>query len=370
MQVLVFGTSNSVMQRGWVNSVLDQAAGQGICMANHSIGGASSRLGAWLTASHEGVASADVIVYDFAVPDRMFLQAGWLTLDDILGQYLSILRDLMRRDALHKALFLLFPQSDDMAQSPMLDRIAALLHDFGAGFVDFRPVLAALISAKGLAPEQVFLDPRHYTPEVQHHIGRHVLALLPGLGRRQPPSAAAARLAALPVAGYRRLQLAPQSVTVEKGTRLVRFPTVELREGDERRLSGAKYLTGVLFWAHANSGSLTCHGGQGAIRMHLRRSFRDMFLFDSLSASLPIGPGARLRVGDDAAAANQRGLGLVDTHYDQSGATCDLVLLLGCDIPPADYLALFEHGAAAPVPRRQPAPWLSALRRPWRLFWA
>lgn len=223
----------------------------------------------------------------------------------------------------------------------------------------------------GLTPEDIYLDPRHFAPEIQLRIGQHVLRHLNDRAARAaqaPPTPEARALAAMPAAGYRRLEMvAPDARSPrEYGSSIVSFPALELRGGDSLRISGAAYLIGALIWTHAAAGSVTVYGRQAGIRLHLRRAFQNIFLFDSLTVPLELGGDARAVARNDRAVPYQWGLGLSTTKYDHEDATSEIVLLLGCDIPPAQYHAMFTQ-AERRRPAERPAPriarFLRSLRR-------
>lgn len=90
------------------------------------------------------------------------------------------------------------------------------------------------------------------------------------------------------------------------------------------------------------------------MRLHLRRRFRNIFLFDSLTRSLALGKRAALAMIDDPAAPGQNTLGEV-TPCDQPGTSCEIAFLLGCDIPPRKYLKTYlRHPAEIPSDLRMP----------------
>lgn len=352
MQAMVFGTSNSLMTKGWVNMVVEEARNQGIHMENRSIGGSSSRYGAFLTAAHPAEAACDAILYDYAIPDHMLLDAGCISARDILGHYLTIVRELVGRGALDKALVLLLPRREDLVHSAVLDQVSALLAELGVAYLDFRPILAGIMAETGMTEAELYLDPRHFVPEVQHRIGQRVLEQLRQPPRGSGPTHGARILAALPPAGYRGLHMEPavSRSPCTYGSSLISFPAHELQPGESMGISGASYLIGALIWTHDTAGSVTIHGNGAKVRLHLRRSFRNIFLFDSLTAPLELGPEAMLVAANDPQAPSQKALGLATSRYDHEGATCEIVFLLGCDIPPAEYLALFEQARTCSPP--------------------
>lgn len=134
MRVVVFGTSNSLMTKGWLNLIRDEARSQDIHIDNRSIGGSSSRYGAFLTAALPAEPGYDAVVYDYAIPDAMLLESGHISAQDILGHYLTIGHELIRRQALDRALVLLLPRKTELVGSEMLQATCALLSDLGIPF--------------------------------------------------------------------------------------------------------------------------------------------------------------------------------------------------------------------------------------------
>lgn len=359
MQVTVFGTSNSLMTKGWVNMIAEEAHGHGICIDNRSLGGSSSRYGAFMSATHLAQADCDVVIYDYTIPDHMLLDGGCIAARDILGQYLTIARELIEQEALNKALVLLLPRRTELAQSAMLDETRDLLLSLGIAFLDARPVLAEIMAETGMTEEELYLDPRHFVPEVQRRIGKRILDLLQEMPRRETRTPTATTLSALPQAGYRTLQIDLPSLRDLRphGTSLISFPTLDLQNGETLRISGAKYLIGAMIWTHDASGSLTFYGSGATLGLRLRRSFRNIFLFDSLTVPLKLDPEGRALAGQDPQAPVQKALGLVNPNYDHAGSTCEIAFLLGCDIPPQDYLEIFEQACRfTPKAAARPAP--------------
>ena len=76
---LVIGTSNSLMREGWVNQLSAGAAAIGWQLTNKSIGGSSSRLGAYMIESGTLTRRADRILVDFNINDQLFLDTGFCT---------------------------------------------------------------------------------------------------------------------------------------------------------------------------------------------------------------------------------------------------------------------------------------------------
>ena len=352
MRILVLGTSNSLMTEGWVNQILKETQGRNLSIKNRSIGGSSSRYGAFLTASLPLRRDHDAIIFDYAIPDGMLLDSGCISAQDILGHYVTIGRDLIRQDALDKALVLILPRMGDLEQSEMLDQICALLTELGIDFLDFRPFIAEIMAEAGRKPESVYPDPRHFAPEIQKRIGQHVLRHLAERRRRRRRTVAARALATLPEPGYRQLQLTAPAARKpqEYGSSIMSFPALSLEADDSMAVSGAEYLIGALIWTHDNSGSVTIYGRDAGIRLHLRRTFKNIFLFDSLTTALELDAASKAVVTNDANIPHQRALGLSNTIYDRQGASCEIVTFLGCDIPPAQYHAMFAD-APRPPPR-------------------
>lgn len=205
-------------------------------MDNRSLGGSSSRYGALLTATGLPETGCDRVIYDYAIPDQMLVQAGWISAEDIQGHYLTIAYELIRQQALHKALILLLPHRDALEGSVLLDRICALLSELGLAFIDFRQDLIRFAAQTGKTLDEIYLDPRHFTPETQTWIGLQVLARLQAPQQVPPPLTPRARaLAGMVPAGYRHLQMTPQAGTPvqgERGSRLLTLPVQELHKGN------------------------------------------------------------------------------------------------------------------------------------------
>lgn len=347
MQVTVFGTSNSLMTRGWVNMIAEEAQRHGIRIDNQSLGGSSSRYGAFMSATYLAEVDYDAIVYDYTIPDHMLLDGGCIAARDILGHYLTIARELIQHRALNKALFLLLPRRTELAGSVMLDQTRDLLASLGLAFLDVRPVLFEIMAETGMTEEDLYLDPRHFVPEVQRRIGQRILDLLQEMPhcRCSAHAPAAAVLGTLPQAGYLALQMDLPTVRdlTTHGTSLISFPTLHIQHGETLRVSGARYLIGAMIWTHDASGSLTLYGKGDAIGLCLRRTFRNIFLFDSLTTPLELGSEGRAVAVKDPYAPVQKALGLVNQDDDKGDATCEIAFLLGCNIPPQDYLAIFEQ---------------------------
>ena len=185
-----------------------------------------------LTATGLPETGCDRVIYDYAIPDQMLVQAGWISAEDIQGHYLTIAYDLIRQQALHKALILLLPHRDALEGSVLLDRICALLSELGLAFIDFRQDLIRFAAQTGKTLDEIYLDPCHFTPETQTWIGLQVLARL----QVPPPLTPRARaLAGMVPAGYRHLQMTPQAGTPvqgERGSRLLTLPVQELHKGN------------------------------------------------------------------------------------------------------------------------------------------
>lgn len=331
---VVIGTSNALMIQGWVNQLLPGAAASGWTLFNNSIGGSSSRLGAYRIETGALTRNADRIVVDFNINDQMFLDAGTCTQDDLLSHYTTMLMALHRQGRLDDLLVLLFPH--EQVNHAMTDDIVALLKRFHVAHVDFRVHLAEWLGKDGLDTRAAYANPRHFNAEYQGRIAVVVMSHL-SAGYRTGLRAKAARawlLKQAPV-GYCDLKLHDEALAhLTVGTSLMQFQVTQFRHRDRCLVSGARLLVGAMIWATEQSGALTFRGKDESYRLHFRRNFDGLFLFDSLFTPFALRPQTRVVAINDRAARFQLMLGQFAASYGITNATAEVVTLIGANRPP------------------------------------
>ncbi len=328
---VVIGTSNSLMRQGWVNQLVPGAAASGWTLVNASIGGSSSRLGAYRIETGVLTGNADRVVVDFNINDQMFLEAGSCSQDDLLSHYTTMLMTLHRQGRLDDLLVLLFPH--EQVNHAMTDGIVALLTRFHVAHVDFRVHLAEWLAADGLDTAAAYANPRHFNAEYQGRIAGVVMTQL-SAGNRTGLRAKAARawlLAQAPV-GYCDLKLHDEGLAhLTVGTSLMKFPVTQFRHRERCLASGAHLLVGALIWATKQSGTLTFRGKDESYRLHFRRSFKGLFLFDSLFTPFALRPQTPVMALNEREARFQRMVGHYASSYGITNATAEVVTLIGAN---------------------------------------
>lgn len=332
---VIIGTSNSIMMSGWVNQTVDAAKDAGWTWINSSIGGSSSRFGAYRIGTQDHP-DTDRIIVDFCINDQMFIDDKKSKISHVLGHYATMLMALQAKGQLDRLLVVMFPQQ--AVHEKMFNALTQLFDTFAVDYIDFRGVLAGWAKADGVDVTTFYNDPRHFTPDQQKRVGLHVLERIkadirPGFLRRRTRR----RLAQLPAVTYKKLSIAsgPYGTETEVGTSMLRLPVTQFKHGETFLISGADYLVAAYVWCTQEAGTLTIHGPKAKRRLHLRRAFRNLFLFDTFFKPLALGDFNQVTVVNDPKAPFDRMLGQTSSIYDDSDSTVEIATLVGADCDPA-----------------------------------
>lgn len=328
---VVIGTSNSLMREGWVNQLAPHAAAIGWQMTNKSIGGSSSRLGAYLIETGTSVHDADRILVDFNINDQLFLDTGFCTQNDILSHYTTMMMALHRQGRLDDLVVLLLPQQH--VNNAMVDDLVGLLNRFHVAHIDFRKYLSEWCDEDGDRLATAYADPYHFTPKMQGRISRVVLGHL-AKNRRTTRRARAARawlLAQKPV-GYCDMTLSHDGLSeLTMGTSLIRNAVTRFNHADRCIATGARLFVGAHIWATDQAGVLTIRGKGSDCRIHFRRDYKGLFIFDSLFAPLELTDATLVEAINDKKVRFQRMRGQKSSIYPTEGTTAALVSLMGAE---------------------------------------
>jgi hypothetical protein len=332
---VVIGTSNSLMREGWVNQLAPHAAAIGWQLVNKSIGGSSSRLGAYLIETGTSVRDADRIVVDFNINDQLFLDTGFCTQTDILSHYTTMLMVLHRHGQLDDLVVLLFPQQH--VNNAMVEDLVRLLNRFHVTHIDFRPFLAKWCNKDGTPLAAAYSDPYHFTPKMQGRISSLVLGHLATQRKttRKAKSARAWLLRQKPV-GYCDMALSHDRLPVMMmGTSLIQNAVTRFNHADRCIARGAGLFVGAHVWATDQSGVLTIRGNGSDCRIHFRRDYKGLFIFDSLFTPLELTDATLVEAINDKKARFQRMRGQKSSVYPTESTTVELVSLIGAERAPA-----------------------------------
>ncbi len=331
---LVIGTSNSLMREGWVNQLAPKAAALGWQIINKSIGGSSSRLGAYMIEVGTATQLAKRILVDFNINDQLFLDTGFCTQNDILSHYTTMFMALHKQGRLDDLVVLLFPQQ--YVNNTMVDDLLLLLNRFHVAHIDFRQHLKKWIIKDGIDLAGAYADPYHFNPTYQGRIAHVVLDQLASQRKtnRRARTARSWLLAQNPV-GYCDLALAHEGLPVMTiGTSLIENIVTQFNHGDRCVATGAPLFVGAHIWATDQSGVLTIRGNNSDCRIHFRRDYKGLFIFDSLFTPLELADQALVEAINDKRARFQRMRGQKSSIYPTEGFTVELVSLIGAERAP------------------------------------
>lgn len=336
---VVIGTSNSIMRNGWVNLSHQSAEAVGWEFRNISIGGSSSRYGAYKIETGDLPPGAARIIVDFCVNDQMFLDKYGYSLEHVVSHYASMIMALKARGDLHRLLVVMFPQQQ--VRDDLFETLRNLLDCFGVDYIDFRETIETWVATGKVALNTIYSDPRHFSAPLQARIGVHILTHLQKSKRTRPTPAIAAALKSLdsfqPV-GYRPLELqsTDAGTVITVGTSVLQQRVTRFSNGDQFTISGASLLLGAYVWVTPTSGVITLRGDNLDLRLHFRRAFKNIFLFDTFNKPFQLQQSTLVDVCNDKSAPFQTMLGQTSSVYDDTNSLVDIVVLIGGDRNPLD----------------------------------
>ncbi len=344
----IIGTSNALMRDGWVNQTRAAALQSGWHYANRSIGGSSSLLGAYLLATDDEVRRADRIILDFCINDQVFIALGQATLNHVLGHYASMFHSLKKQKALDRVLVLMFPPQK--VDDALFESLCGLFDRIGVRYMDMRPKISEWLGATGRDGAEAYSDAFHFSPALQQHIGELILQdlvtpdAMPGkdmafrrwLFKRQPLGLVDL---AIEAQGQERCQV---------GTSVIQRSAHRFSQGDQFHVSGALLLLAAHIWATRDSGVVTVRGVDQGFRVHLRRDYSGLFIFDSIFAPVALAERALVEVRNDLTAPFQLMRGQKSSIYDDTGSTVEIIALVGASYPPAQLGEAVRDRLSAP----------------------
>lgn len=344
MKVLVLGTSNSIMREGWLSLSRNAAEYHGMQYDNQSVGASTSLYLAYRLHDLNLLDNVDRVIIDFCINDQIYIDAGIYDISRAEGHYMAAFRQLAQRGMLSKTIVLLFPQQRFAVSGeacPLIERLQALCHQFGVSTLDAGPLVIAGAAARNQDVAEAYTDPRHFAPEYQDLIGSAVLGCLRRMRPSISPTVWANRraLRLIPTACIRPLYIQPHSeaTNMNVGTSLVRRDVISFPHNACATVSGAKWLLGVFHWTHANSGAFCLLGAYKTRRFHLRRAWKDIFLFDDVTPPFPLQPeGVMMHAANTLSIPYTVLQGQRSSIYDCSTSTVDLVALAGSDFSPEE----------------------------------
>lgn len=350
-KAVIVGTSNALMRDGWVNQTRPMAQQSGWDYVNRSIGGSSSLLGAYLLATDEQVRAADRVIIDFCINDQLFIGEGQATLDHVYGHYTSMFTSLDQLDALERAIILMLPQQN--VDATLFDSLIALFDRAGVRYIDLRPRIAEWLQVTGRSADEAYSDSAHFAPELQRHIGELVIEDL--LKPETPAKADIAFRSWLlkqePLEIVDLDILSDRSSRCQVGTSVIQYPAHRFRQGDQFHIAGAPLFVAALIWATRESGVLTLRGKENGFRVHLRRDYAGLFIFDSVFQPLALADPARVDVLNDKTVPFQRMRGQKSSIYDDADSTVEIVSLVGASRAPEQLGAVVSARLAPPTAR-------------------
>lgn len=334
-KAVIIGTSNALMREGWVNQTRALALQSGWDYANRSIGGSSSLLGAYLLATDDEVRSADWIILDFFINDQLFVGERQATLNHVLGHYASMFISLNEVNALDRVLVLMFPQQK--VDDALFDALRVLFDRIGVRYIDFRTVIAGWLLANGLDSAEAYSDSAHFSPKMQRHIGELILEKLAEPGPTPKTDAAFRRwLFKCQPLGIVDLEIVSEKQErCQVGTSAIQQTARRFHHGDQFHVAGAPLFLAAHIWATNEAGVVTVRGVENGFRVHLRRDYKGLFIFDSIFAPLPLSDEARVDVVNDKTVPFQRMRGQKSSIYDDTDSTVEIVSLIGAQHAPS-----------------------------------
>lgn len=344
MRISVVATSNAIMTKGWVNLSAGTASERDAAYENLSIGGSSSLYGAFMA---ETADLGDQIVFDFLLNDQMLVNLGALTVEQSIGQHLVLIRALVARGLADRAMVVLLPLQQTMAENLFSDLFTAIitaLREAGIRFIDARQAILGWVQGRGEDLSAAYVDDRHLSPPYQELLGNEVLRVL-----AQPPATGAARslYQALPPADFARLTVpAADFETRTVGTGLRRAQVTLIPDGAQFPVSGCAYLLAGLIWIDDHNGTLLFEAGGRRYRHLARRGFKNIFLFDTFNPPLQMEQGAHATATNDRSAPYWKVIGMPSSIYNSTGSITHLGALIGCNILPSSFIGLLEQQRA------------------------
>lgn len=347
MKALVLGTSNSVMRGGWLSLTRTMAAQQGLHYDNQSIGALPSLYLAYRLQDLHLMDGVDRVVIDFCINDQIHLRSGIYDLDRAEGHYMAAFRQLSQSRMLSKTLVLIFTQQQLAVSGepcPLIERLKILCARFGIKTLDAKALISEAAKVRGEDIGQAYRDPMHFAPPYQQLIGEEVLRRL----RQRPARMIGLRvwanrraLRTIPIACIRSLKVGATTHSIENvGTSLARRDVMSLPHGSRATVSGGRWMLGLFHWTHPNAGAFWLKSQDEERRFHLRRVWpKRLFVFDALKVPFPLNSpaepsGAALHVSNPSDIPYIIMIGQRSSIYDCTGATVDLVDLVGSDLSP------------------------------------
>ena len=261
-----------------------------------------------------------------------------------------MLMALHQQRRLDDLVVLLFPQQH--VNNAMIDDLLALLTRFRVAYIDFRTHLKTWLVNDGIDPSGAYADPYHFNAAYQGRIAQVVLGHL-ATDRKTNRRAQAARawlLAQKPV-GYCDMALSHADLPVMTiGTSPIQNTVTRFTEGDRCLATGARLFVGAHIWATDASGVLTIRGNGSDCRIHFRRDYKGLFIFDSLFTPLELTDHTLVEAINDKKARFQRMRGQKSSIYSTDGCTVELVSLIGAERAPVSLGEDARRYLAQPPP--------------------
>lgn len=331
-KISIIGTSNSIMDNGWADQVKRKE--NGLLLNNLSLGGCPSIYAAFALIYND-IADSDIVVFDFCVNDMMALDAGMLSVGQILGYYSAAIRELSDLHLIDKALFLLFPLRKHCGkpnQRMLLEPIIELLNKYKIRYIDYDVEIMGWAKDRGRSELEVFKDWAHFTPEFSSVIAERVISHTKSRADNITRSSVG-----MPPPEIKLSVLARTSTCSGlsiKGTSLRKFPVCTYAAGQELVLSGDSYLIGLLHWHHAQSLALTMYHSLGASRSVIRRDWHNMFRCESFRHAIPLDAKLKIVVENNHDIPADKHFGLSETDFVETSGTVDIVEMIGCSVDP------------------------------------
>ena len=345
-RVTIIGTSNSIMMNGWTRFLKEQVDDADVSIENLSVGGSSSRYGAFMLSGDNCPAASERIVLDFCINDQMFLDSGTVGMNDVRSHYATMISEAWQRGVLDKILVLMFPQSKHFVRSAddvLFAELLAIFDFFGVDYIDCRGEIDRWANERGCDTGGAFIDPRHYTPDFQQRIAEVVLARLAASSPRRRTRKVIEVLDGIPRVGYREIEIIGDVERAVVGTSVLQRSVFEFDRGDSVYLRGSGFLAALFVWVHENSGALTFRSPDGDRRFCVRRNLQNYFLFDTMSPVMAMNEEQRVDVINDHTAPYQPVLSLHSPNFDDAGSTTQVVAFVGCDLDPGVAAAYLDR---------------------------
>ena len=191
MDIVVIGTSNSILRGGYTAGLL---ADGGVNVRNFSLGSSTSVVLPKIL-GEEFVEKCDFIIFDFCVNEEYWVRTGRCSIEEIQERLFFFLSRTRHLKAV--PVMAILPTTSGLSSAlPVHDFYRSFAQRHGYPLFDGFRYATSLSAAKKVDPEGLFMDAEHLHREVAFQFGRIMASALRRLHEAAPEAAIQSQLAA------------------------------------------------------------------------------------------------------------------------------------------------------------------------------